>query len=96
MTAGCVGWNQASKRGSAGQVHAVVTILIVVVGVYLVVHLAFLTWRLRAPGLRVRRVRRGSARVEAMKRAAAANVEAIRESGKSVSPDAPGNNPDDL
>ncbi|HLX50427.1 MAG TPA: hypothetical protein VKS82_19040 [Streptosporangiaceae bacterium] len=73
-----------------------VTILIVIVGVYLVVHLSFLTWRLRAPGLRVRRVGRSSARVEAMKRAAAANVEAVRESGKLVSPDAPGNHPDGL
>lgn len=73
-----------------------VTILIVIVGVYLVVHLGFLTWRLRAPGLRVRRVGRSSARVEAMKRAAAANVEAVRESGKFASPDAPGNHPDDL
>lgn len=73
-----------------------VTIVVVIVGVYLVVHLSFLTWRLRAPGLRVRRVGRSSARVEAMKKAAAANVEAVRESGKSVSPDAPGNHPDDL
>ena len=73
-----------------------VTILIGIVGVYLVVHLSFLFWRLRAPGLRVRQVGRSSARVEAMKRAAAENVEAVRESGKFVTPDAPGNHPDDL
>jgi hypothetical protein len=73
----------------------VVTILIVIVGAYLVVHLAFLTWRLRAPGLRVRQVGRGSARVEAMKKAAAANVERVRKSAKFVKPDAGGNRPDD-
>ena len=73
-----------------------VTILIVIVGVYLVVHLAFLTWRLRAPGLRVRRVGRSSARVEAMKKAAAANVEAVRKGRRFVRRDAPGNHPDDL
>jgi hypothetical protein len=74
----------------------VVTILIVIVGVYLVVHLSFLFWRLCRPGLRVRQVGRSSARVEAMKRAAAANVERVRESAKLVNPDAPGNHPDDL
>jgi hypothetical protein len=74
----------------------VVTILIVIVGVYLVVHLSFLTWRLQRPGLRVRRAGRSSARIEAIKKAAAANVDAVRKSGKLVRPDAPGNHPDDL
>ena len=73
-----------------------VTILIVVVGVYLVLHLSFLTWRLRKPGLRVRQVGRGSARVEAMKKTAAENVERVRDNAKLVSPDAPGNHLDDL
>lgn len=73
-----------------------VTILIVIVGVYLVVHLAFLTWRLRRPGLRVRRVGRSSARVEAMKAAAAANVRRVRGSAARVHRKAPGSHPDDL
>lgn len=72
-----------------------VTILIVIVVVYLVVHLSFLFWRLRRPGLRVRQVGRSSEKVEAMKRAAAANVERVRDSAKVVNPDAPGNYPDD-
>lgn len=73
-----------------------VTVVIVVVGIYLVVHGSFLFWRLRKPGLRVRQVGTSSARVEAMKREAAANVEAVRENAKLVDPNAPGNHWDDL
>jgi hypothetical protein len=71
-------------------------IVVAVVGGYLVLHGAFLTWRLKRPGLRVRQAGQDSARVEAMKRAAAANVAAVRKDANLVSPDAPGNYLDDL
>lgn len=74
----------------------ITTIVVVVVGVYIVVHLSFLTWRIKRPGLRVRRAGQDSERIEARKRAAAENVDAVRRDAQYVRPDAPGNDPDEL
>jgi hypothetical protein len=74
----------------------VVTIVVVAVAALVLVHVMFLTWRLRRPGLRVRQAGRDSARVEAMKKAAAENAARVREDAKYVNPDAPGNYQDEL
>lgn len=79
-----------------GRVAVITTIVIVVVGIYVVVHLSFLTWRIKRPGIRVRQAGRDSERIEARKQAAADNVDAVRRDARYISPDAPGNHQDDL
>jgi hypothetical protein len=74
----------------------VVTIVFVAIAALVLVHVVFLTWRLRRPALRVYRAGRNSARIEAMKKAAAENAATVRENAKYVSPDAPGNYQDEL
>jgi hypothetical protein len=72
------------------------TFIIIVIAVILLAAMAAMTRRWREPALRPRWAGRASARVEAMKAAAAADVAAVLADAGQLSPEAPGDLEDDL